>query len=524
MEFPAEVWRLIFNHLDEKSLKTCLAVSENFRGLVIDSPRLMRKLPVIFYRTNWRSKIPFVTEHGDCVRAVKFDGCQFSSERQIANILKLTSNLEVIVFQGVTHGGENIDDLLEDDLRSSLMLMFNESGDEQDEDEQSIPKQPDDELNLKKLEKLMLDVSSELSTPIMKALKNSTSIKSLMKRVYFDDPEAYTTNFLIQLKQLENLFLDGDLDDWITTLFNDDFEASVNFKLKIFQTVSDIDYNHNFSKFFMAQSESLEELHVKEVDFYYFRMVLNNFHSLKKLSFCAESLLNDTRAEEIKNLKMPNVIELNLLDCCEDSAAIRTLLGIFPNVEVLTTKLEYFSLHGIIEHMPKLRKLVSNPFKLEMMLFAKSSSLTELEIGNVYPLMVGIFWQKLAEDCPNIERLTVADINIDRLAKAVNADIGLILENLIYFKKLKFCELINDTSWSIDVVEERGVVPHAQDDPTNQVFRFLLESDSKEPAKLSITNYFNTVHSDAIRKIVENFHIAEVVNIDDPNPQDDHGN
>lgn len=114
--------------------------------------------------------------------------------------------------------------------------------------------------------------------------------------------------------------------------------------------------------------------------------------------------------------------------------------------------------------------------------------------------------KKLAEDCPNIERLTVSNMDQDCKSEILNADVAIILENLKHLKKLKFCELVNN--WRTYSIH-------------NQTFRLLLERESHKPTKLSITNYFNNVHTQAIEKIVEEFTVNEVVIIPDPDEEDE---
>lgn len=115
MEFPMEIWKLILCHLDKDTLKQCLLISDEFRAMIIKSPELMRRLPVVFFNDNWEAKLPFVTEYGYFVRSMKFDDCGFRSMKDVRKILALTPNVESLVFYNcyileaheINHMGDN---------------------------------------------------------------------------------------------------------------------------------------------------------------------------------------------------------------------------------------------------------------------------------------------------------------------------------------------------------------------------------------------------------------------------------
>lgn len=99
MNFPVEVLRQIFSHLDSESLKKCLHVSKESRDLIIKTPDLMRKLQVIFLNNTWETKIHFIEEFGIFVRSIRFEGCGFRSIKDVKNILSRTPNLESLIIK-----------------------------------------------------------------------------------------------------------------------------------------------------------------------------------------------------------------------------------------------------------------------------------------------------------------------------------------------------------------------------------------------------------------------------------------
>ena len=96
MEFPLEVWELILVHFDTKSIRNCLLWSKTFQELVIKTPALMRKLPVIFHGNTWKEKIPFVEKHGKYVKSIKFIKCDFKGFNEIKIILRMTPKVEIL--------------------------------------------------------------------------------------------------------------------------------------------------------------------------------------------------------------------------------------------------------------------------------------------------------------------------------------------------------------------------------------------------------------------------------------------
>ena len=125
MELPEVVWELILCHFDTKSLRNCLLWSKFFRELVINSPALMRKLPVIFYGNSWKEKISFVEKHGKSVKSVKFVKCVFKDVNEIKIILRMTPNVEKISCDDVSAtADENIEAVENNDGKENMDLNF----------------------------------------------------------------------------------------------------------------------------------------------------------------------------------------------------------------------------------------------------------------------------------------------------------------------------------------------------------------------------------------------------------------
>lgn len=488
MEFPLEIWRNILSHFDVKSLKSALLWSSEVRDLIIKSPELMRKLPVILYGDHWRSKLPFLESYGNYVKAVIFDSCILSGPSELKKVLRQTPNVERVSYKYASfdHESDRTDDADSEDF------------------------------TLRKLKSLRLELYHDPVSNLLGIFKNCTNIKSFAISALNEEPETVLGEFIAQLDSLERLELSGqsDITTTIDSVFTSEFLERVKFRLKSLSLKCYLCFDVKLSTFLQRQAATLEELAMvnHNMNFHYYRLIFNNFSNLKTLRICIGSILSDARAEEVENLRMPSVTELEFAEYCEDVEVFKTIVGIFPNVEILSGEFGYFSLDGIFEKIPKLRVVISRFSRIEMFMFAKSSSVKAIEFRDVYPLMTDFYWRKLAENCPNIESLTMTDLNSRRLPKAVKIDVDILLSGLENFKNLKHFELRNDNSGYVPVNEDADwpedgpeIVPHTS--------KFHLFLDLKA-RKLAMSSYFGTNFGDLVQRIIEQYFIKEIDNIE----------
>lgn len=510
MNFPDEIRALIFHHLDIKSLKKCLEVSESCRELVIRTPRLMKRLPVKFYE-NWRDKLPFVKKYGCQVTSMEFIECSFHSIKFLKEILNFTPNLEDLKFDKVSHTEDETLEEIEDGLSACFQLLFGDSADLENEKQQKEKHAADDEIILRKLAKLDIDLSYELSIPFISAINSCVSLTTLKKKMWYGEKDPSFGEFLARQNDLKSLSAVGYFSSWTESVFNENFVQAAKFKLKTLNVYVDLEFDQIVSTFLLKQAESLEELALHDtMNFHYYRLIFNNFRNLRKLTLSIVGLFNSARLAEIKNFRLLTVKELEFEDRCKDAAVINTLLKIFPNIEVLKTSFKNFSMTGIMDHLPKLKKLTAFIFYPELLLYAKSLSLVELEIKHFYPLMVGYIWKRFAIDYPNIERLIIKEIDPNSLPETVNTDIDILLKSLKLFKNLKFCRIENTFEWMTHAVNDGTI----ETEPIqNQTFKFILDKQMNKSATISITNYFNTFHAEAIRQVLNDFDANEALEI-----------
>jgi hypothetical protein len=491
MKFPLEVWQLIFNHFDSVSLKRCLLWSKTFRELVITTPTLMRKLPVIFSGKSNKSQIAFIKQHGKHVKAMNFDGCEFRDVDVIKQILMLTPNLESFVCKNLkrdeSEAIENDRNIEDEDISIENACYQGKA------------------LELTKLSKLEIGKSENFSLELLKLFRGCHSLESFEFSIGSDieNIENHLREFIMKQCKLERLKLveDSSFYRMMDVVSSEDFEENFEINLKSFAFVSNLPYNETFSRFLMKQSMNIEELtlHNYQIDFHYIRLILNNFHNLRKLSISICSLLTDSRAKEIKNIRLPTVKELEFVDYCDDLDVVSTLIDIFPNVEALTMELNNFHLRGLLEKLPKLKKLSSSLVPFDTLAFAKSKSLTELRLSNVKSIADPFFMELLAQNLPNLETFVVHNIDVGKLHRTVDKDVEILLTSLKLFTKLKSFELVNDVR-EVIVFNQDADANEPEAVEQNPLFKLTITTE-KDQKRMKCSEYFVEKHSDVIDKL-----------------------
>lgn len=179
-KFPDSIWRLILNHLDTESLKMCLLLSEEFRKIIITTPQLMERLPVILFSDTWREKIQFLELYGHHIRSVEFVECRISSFTVIKKVLKLTPNLVELNIAHLIKQEETLEDILDDNFADCFGLLTNDtlSIDKATEESQN----EHEEILLGNLSQLRISkVSYTLSKQLIESIKSCNTIKALAR-------------------------------------------------------------------------------------------------------------------------------------------------------------------------------------------------------------------------------------------------------------------------------------------------------------------------------------------------------
>lgn len=565
MKFPIEIWKQILCHLDKDNLKQCLLISNEFREMIIKTPELMRKLTVIFFNENWQAKLPFIEEYGYFVRSMKFDDCGFRATKDVRNILALTPNVESLIFYNcyileahehrhnedgdvdveahvepqdfpeaaeVIHifpvpqeapelrDNQNIEDPvpLEPIEDAPVNAHEPELAVEQVNESEAHrePEDPDDDeaIDLKKLTHLHLD-SCNVAEKLIRNLRNCTTLKSLKITFYYQSPVNFFTDFVCQQNNLQDLCCVGWSDMVFKSLFKDDISSEkIKFKLKKFTLECELSYHENFSKFLRSQAEHVKELELTcyNINFHYYRLLFKNFHSLKKLTLPTDWFLTDERANDIKNCRIPTLKELELVGSNDDIATFKTVIEIFPNIEVLKAEnIMYFSLHDILEKFTKLRHIKAENFRVETMLFVNLPSLRVIEAAYLFPMGLSFLWENLAENCANLEQLIVKDIGHFKLNESIRKEVGVIIRNLARFKNLKYCEIISSpqdpmVNGDEDQNEIQPPLEHA-------FYKVIVENFPNKSPTIKVSHYFAqhcAIFVDTLKEIFSKCDIVEM--------------
>ena len=529
MQFPIEIWKHILCHLDKDHLKKCLLVSDEFREIIIKTPQLMRKLQVIFFNENWQSKIPFIEQYGFYVRSIKFDDCGFRSMTDLKKILRLTPNVETLIFYNcfileANHDRPNHDNedgeapmILGDPhveppiMNDQPQVMQVESS--PNEVSQVIEEVDIDPLDLKNLKHLHLD-SCNIAEKLVEGLKNCNTLKSFKITFYYQAPVNFFTDFVCQQDNLEDLNCVGWSDMVFKSLFREDIRDRIKFKLKKFKLECELGYHENFSNFLRSQSDHITELELTcyNINFHYYRLLFHNFHKLKKLSLPTDWFLTDERASDIRNCRIPTLKELELVGSNDCWATFKVVVEIFPNIEILKAEnIMYFSLNEILGKFTKLRHIKAENFRVETMLFVKLPSLKILEVGYLYPMALSFLWENLSENCQNIEQLIIKDIGHFKLNESIKKEIGIIIRSLANFKKLKHCEIVSSPQDPmVNGDEDRNEAQHAPDHP---FYKIIVENYPAKEQVIKLSHYIAQNCLQDVDVLKETFNKCDIVEI-----------
>lgn len=546
-QFPIEIWKHILCHLDKEHLKQCLLVSNQFRDIIIKTPELMRKLPVIFFNDTWERKVKFVEEYGTYVRVIKFDDCGFREMKEVRSILKMTPNVESLMFYNcyiiestfevVINENEQHEDLNQLEQQPAIVAADaivpdndvadnNNNNDEQanNNSEQqlqvqqsrqpSIDAEEDEVIELPKLTFLHLD-SCNIAEKLVKNLRNCKTLKTLKITFYYQAPVNFFTEFLCQQTCLEELHCIGWSDMVFKSLFKDDIsESRIQFKLKKFTLECELGFHENFSRFLRSQAKNFLEFDLMcyNINFHYYRLLFNHFHSLRKLTLPTDWFLTDERVRDIKNCRIESLRELELLGSNDDVTTFTVVMNIFPNVEYLKAEnLMHFSLHGILEKFTKLKTIKADNFRVETMLFTKMPSLRDLEIAYLFSFAMSFYWEKLAEDCENIERLVITDIGHYKLNQSIKTELGIIIRSLANFRKLKYCEIISSPQDPmVNGDQDQQDVHMPQEHP---FYKIIIENTEGKPHKIRISQYFAQHCEEYVEILKETFNKCDIIQI-----------
>jgi hypothetical protein len=349
----------------------------------------------------------------------------------------------------------------------------------------------------------------------VKNLRNCNTLKSLKLTFYYQAPVNFFTDFLCQQNNLKELICVGWSDMIFKSLFKDDLsQEKIKFKLRKFTLECELGYHLNFSKFLRSQSHHLQELELTcyNINFHYYRLLFQNFHNLRRLTLPTDWFLTDERASNIRNCRIPTLKELEIVGSNDDIATFKTVVEIFPNIEVLKAEnIMYFSLHELLEKFTKLRHIKAENFRVETLLFVKLPSLKIIETSYLYPMSLGFLWENLSENCPNIEELIIKDIGHFKLNESIRMEIGIIVKNLSRFKKLRHCKIISSPQDPmVNGDEDQHDIPPPHEHP---YYKVIVDNNPGKEQKITLSHYFHQNCPDDVEVLKATFSKCDIVAI-----------
>ena len=219
----------------------------------------------------------------------------------------------------------------------------------------------------------------------------------------------------------------------------------------------------------------------------------------------------------MKNCRINSLKELELVGSNDDIKTFKTVIDIFPNVEVLRAEnLMYFSLHGILERFKKLRHIKTENFRVETMIFVTLPSLKVIETAYLFPMALSFLWENLASCCENIEQLIIRDIGHFKLNESIRQEIGIIIRNLARFKKLKYCEIssspqdpmVNGDNGDDGVVVADFHLPHE-----HPFYKIVVENFPGKQQTIKISQYFAQNCIEDVNTLKEIFSKCDILEI-----------
>lgn len=437
--FPNEIILNIFDFLDRDDLKEVLSVCKRFRGLIISSKKLMRKLPMNLAK-NWINKIEFAGDFGDYVRVLTMDFCTFESMDEFKTIVNLFPNIEKLRINYIY-------------IKQPPIELSNQLRNLQTDNE--LEDVCFNELKSVELSSKFWGYITQLDSKILKHL-NTDNLEELLIKLPMQKFSPDFINFLCKQRKLKKLqvfdeFIDSFLFDdftesltynnFISSLFEIDLSERVTFQLMKFAIHYRGDHRENFSKFLSTQNE-LEELEIRkyEDDYVRFKITFDLMKDFRVRKLCIPlELVPANTLNDVERYVNPHVQDLHLKGYNNDPVLFNLMLKIFPNLKTL--RLDYmldFPCENLAL-MPHLENIHAHHFKIESIQNIKIPKLKKLEIGNLYPL-VYTDWEGITKTNPTIQEIIIHEVSHFNTMTAVKNSVGIILRDLKHIQLLKIIQ------------------------------------------------------------------------------------
>lgn len=455
MELPDKLIKKVLLYLDHETLKKQLVI-KIFRRVILESPELMEKLPLVLSGRNWRTKLEFLGNLGQFITKIEVTrSVVVRSDEEIFDFLVMLPNLEILMLSPEVHYKYN------ENLKEKI-----------------------EKPTLKNLRILEISGAVKLIQAIIKYIWGNEELEkvTLINNNQYGDPVC--TEFIMKQKKLKYLRFSGNP----SLIFHESIDISrfqnVEFQLEalIFERV-ELKKSERVAEFLKTQS-NLKELKLNEdkVDFQYFVITFENFKNLRTFQ-CFTYALSTSSLEQEK-FKMESVENLHLVGNL-DYDLFHNFINIFPNVRKLHCD-DLSAFHfGFSEITQKIEMLSINYLTLNSLLFVHFPRIKLLNVNlmNIHSSeqSVRIFFSRN----PTIEEMYIRQLESMETAQTAIFNLRIILRNLHFLKKLSYLYL------NCEIFSPRNPLGNADNPEIENLNVFTIEVNKLvHPKQLQINRFF----------------------------------
>lgn len=307
---PEEIILRIFSEFDSVELRKLLELNSEWREMLIKSVEVMRKLPVILMKDDWREKLKFLEDYGNFVREIRFEETKMENFEEIVEILSHTPNIEIVNFNNIQ--------VNQTQLENPLMRFF-----------------------IGKLKKIVINDVENIGILQFIAEHFETNLQSFsMSEIISNSHLSAVIAILQSNNELKHFEITSDLNE----IFNPTDEEISKMKLKLssFKVKSTIiKHSEQFIKFLESQNQlrsvNFESDHI---DWRYYELFSSGkFQKLQTLYINADPLASTDCLRKIREMT-PNKFVKNLVITGKNRHlnVFENLLKLFPRIRTLTVE------------------------------------------------------------------------------------------------------------------------------------------------------------------------------------------
>lgn len=407
LRLPYELLEIIFDHLKTEDLKCLLHLGGYLREVITTSPLTMRKLKLLLSE-NWREKLSFVRDSGECVKTLEFDRCNFEDPGEFRDVLRMMKNIENLKISNVHITAENFNKKFK-----VLALKFTKINSLNIDNSQAAGKLYRLYMKNLRVEELTLDFCHyNVTTEFVRLLQYQHSLKTL------------------QLSGFNNILYQS--------LFQTDISYTFWFQLHRLIINHRVTKNEFFLKFLKALT-SLQQLEVhKEIEIQEFFNTIFEMPNLRSLTLATNFVT--LKSIDFKKTSNSQIEELILIT--------RSQYGIEQTINYLITKLLNLKTLRIFNiktdssdqllgyvHLKKLKNLQIENSKLKFLQNVKFDCLRSLHLNKIHPFLKFEDWENFLKINSRLEEIVISEIEVYYVIESIKIELEKIIHNLHYVAK-----------------------------------------------------------------------------------------